>query len=193
MKHPKAPIADPFPEPRDRIERLVLTGFMGSGKTTVGRLLAAQLGWRFVDLDEEIESFAGRTVAEIFAEDREDAFRRLETTALQSMLHGVALVVALGGGAVLSASNRKLLAMSSGTLTVFLRASSSTLYARCLRQSADPQAAIRPLMGNSEAFAERLARREDLYREVADLLIDTSNQTPEESAESVFRAVRSTL
>lgn len=193
MKHPQPSLADIHAGSRNQIERLVLTGFMGSGKTTVGRLLAVELGWRFVDLDGEIESLAGRTVAEIFAEDGEDTFRRLETAALQSMLGSLGLVVALGGGAVEAASNRELLARSKGTLTVFLTAPGSTLYARCLRQSANPKAAIRPLLGNAEAFTERLARREDLYRGIAGLTVDTSAETPYESTQSILRALRSTL
>lgn len=193
MNRPPMPPGDTCPQPPNRVERLVFTGFMGSGKTTLGRLLAAQLDWQFVDLDEEIERIVGRTVAEIFAEKGEHIFRDLETTALQTMLHETSLVMALGGGAIETPANRELLAGSSGTLTVLLTAPSATLYERCLRQRSDPQAGVRPLLSNPESFAERLSRREELYRGVASLVIDTSGQTPGQSIRSVIRGLRSTL
>src|ERR1700754_258088 len=77
------------------IERLVLTGFMGSGKSTVGRSLAQRLGWRFVDLDSLIEQRDGRAVSRIFEEDGESAFRAMETEALTSSLQQSRLVIAL--------------------------------------------------------------------------------------------------
>src|ERR1700744_5866656 len=79
------------------IERLVLTGFMGSGKSTIGRSLAQRLSWRFVDLDSLIEQCDGRTVSRIFEEDGEAAFRAMETEALTSSLQQSRLVIALGG------------------------------------------------------------------------------------------------
>ena len=85
---------------RKPVERIVLTGFMGSGKSTVGRRLAQRLGWRFVDLDSLIEQRDGRAVSRIFADSGEPAFRAMETDALTSSLRESRLVVALGGGAL---------------------------------------------------------------------------------------------
>src|SRR5437899_3134876 len=88
------------------LERLVLTGFMGAGKSTVGRLLAARLGWNFLDLDAHLEERAGATIPEIFALHGEARFRRLESSALASALNRRNTVIALGGGAPESLTNR---------------------------------------------------------------------------------------
>lgn len=87
--------------------RLYLVGFMGCGKTTVGRLLAQRLGWRFFDLDEELERHQGRTIAQIFAEQGEPYFRQVERALLEETLTGSAepAVVALGGGTFAQADN----------------------------------------------------------------------------------------
>lgn len=88
---------------------IYLVGFMGSGKSTVGRRLAEQLGWPFVDLDDDIERAAGRTIADIFSNDGEQAFRDAEHAALRARVAGPDAVVALGGGAFTFARNRELL------------------------------------------------------------------------------------
>ncbi len=85
---------------------IYLVGFMGSGKSTVGRRLAEELGWPFVDLDDDIEAAAGRTIADIFSNDGEQAFRDAEHAALRARVSGVDAVVALGGGAFTFARNR---------------------------------------------------------------------------------------
>jgi shikimate kinase len=174
-------------------KRVVLTGFMGSGKTTVGLLLAERLGWKFVDLDDEIERRESRTVAEIFAQSGEALFRRLETEALRSALGVSNAVIALGGGAIEAQTNRDLLAGSDQTLTVLLTAPFVTLYDRCLRQGSEQSAAVRPLLQDRDSTAERLARRDGLYKAVAHVVIDTSGQDPTESTESVLSAMKSTL
>lgn len=173
-------------------QRLVLTGFMGSGKTTIGRIVAARLGWRFLDLDEIIEQQNGRKVADIFAESGEAAFRRLEAAALDASLRETSVVVALGGGALETPANRDLLASSLHTMTVLLSAPFDVLYGRCVRQNAAAIASgapVRPLLGNRESAASRLARRETTYRAVARLVIDSSKQTPEETAEALQNAL----
>jgi shikimate kinase len=171
------------------IERLVLTGFMGSGKSTVGRLLAARLGWRFKDLDDEIERSEGRSIAEIFAESSEAVFRHLETETLQSTLCDCQVVLALGGGAIETPANRELLAASERTLVVLLVAPFAVLYDRCLRQNSSPESAVRPLLGNPESAAERLESRNGLYKATAHLVVDTSGDIPEESTEKVLKVL----
>src|ERR1051326_6210130 len=89
-------------------KRLYLVGFMGAGKTTVGRRLAKKLGWKFLDLDEEIEHREGRTVANIFKEDGERHFRSLEHSCLKELASVPKAVIAMGGGAFVDPENREL-------------------------------------------------------------------------------------
>jgi shikimate kinase len=130
--------------PQRAPERIVLTGFMGSGKSTIGPLLAAELGWTFVDLDSEIERRTGLTVPEIFAQRGEEAFRKEETAALVSVLGQARTVVALGGGAPETLGNRLLLEQTPATAVVYLAAPFATLAQRCADQAADPAAALTP-------------------------------------------------
>jgi shikimate kinase len=144
---------------------------MGSGKTTVGRRLANELDRPFVDADDALEERAGRTIAEIFASDGEEAFRDLETQVLEELLaRDDAPVIASGGGVVVREANRKLLSESDDVLVVWLNASPAFLASR-IEQKA--QKAHRPLLSGDEppqAVLERLsAERGPLYEEVADL------------------------
>ena len=142
---------------------MAIVGYMGSGKTTVGRLLARRTGRDFVDLDAEVTRAAGRTIPEIFAERGERAFRDLERDALLSTLERTdPVVISCGGGVILRPENRAAL---GDTPTVFLDEDVDALY----RRTRDPS---RPLRGASrEDFARRLAERLPLYREVADLTV----------------------
>ena len=169
---------------------------MGSGKSTVGRSLAQRLGWRFADLDSFIEQRDGRPVSRIFAESGEAAFRAMETEALTTSLRESRLVVALGGGALETPANRQALGTASQTCTILLTASFETLYDRCQQQiiaAADSSLPVRPLLGDREAAAARLARREANYRETANLILDTTGQQPEESIDALLALLRSIL
>jgi shikimate kinase len=182
------------PAPKPGVERIVLTGFMGSGKSTIGRRLAERLGWRFVDLDQLIEQHDGRTIARIFAESGEPAFRALETEALNSTLREHGIVVALGGGALESPSNREALRNAAQTCTVLLTASFETLYRRCQQQiaaAARSALPMRPLLGDRDAAAARLARREPVYREHANLVLDTTGQQLNESINALLAMLES--
>src|ERR1700752_4683590 len=99
---------------RERVSRLILTGFMGAGKSTVGAILARDLGWRFLDLDEVIEANSHRTIAEIFRDYGEAEFRRRERQAVQQLSDEEEIVLALGGGTVEDESTRSLLIRSPG-------------------------------------------------------------------------------
>jgi shikimate kinase len=150
---------------------VVLVGLMGSGKTTIGRRLAAELGRPFVDADDALEEHAGRPIAEIFANDGEDAFRDLETKVLEELLgRDDAPVIASGGGVVVRARNRELLTDTDHVLVVWLNADPGFLASR-MEQKA--QKANRPLLAGEErprAVLERLhAERAPLYEAVADL------------------------
>ncbi|WP_420455390.1 shikimate kinase [Rubrivirga sp.] len=153
--------------------RIYLTGFMASGKSTVGPLLADRLGYRFVDLDWLVEARAGRTVPALFAEG-EPVFRAAETEALRETTAGEGLVVATGGGTLVDPSNLVVARMAGPV--VWLRPSVDVLLRRLGRARGRPllaDAAGRPLRG--DALAERvrslLAAREPFYAQ-ADLVVD---------------------
>lgn len=154
---------------------IVLTGPMGSGKSSVGRLLAERLGFRFVDLDTLLVEKAGKSINRIFAEEGESAFRDLESEQLAALSGERELVLSTGGGAVLRQKNRDCLRTVG--LVVNLTASVSELVRR-LAQADD-----RPLLQGEEPLAERIGRimaeREPFYAE-ADIRIDTTAKTLED-------------
>ena len=157
---------------------------MGSGKTIVGRALAARLGCRYLDSDEQVEARTGRTVAQIFAADGEPAFRREETRAL-----GVALasdepvVVSVAGGAVLAACNRDRLQRDA--TVVWLRARPATLAARV------GDGAGRPLLARDPAgtLAALDRVRRPLYAEVADVAVDVDALWPHDVVDAIVRTL----
>jgi len=161
------------------LDRIVLTGFMGSGKTTVGRLLAEQLDWRFLDLDHEIERREGRSVPQIFAESGEQHFRRLETATLASLLGQRRVVIALGGGVPEELGNRLLLEQTPRTAVVYLAAEFETLIKRCRKQGIE-----RPLLADEAVAAERFARRKPHYERISGHKIES--ETAEESVRAVL-------
>lgn len=161
---------------------IVLTGFMGAGKTTVGRLLAGKLGWKFCDLDAEIERETGMTIAGIFHAEGEAAFRVREVAMLARMLQGERLVLALGGGAIESAAAREQLAAASDIRTVFLSAPLESLVQRCLEQ---PGAAERPVLADRERLQARWAARLPYY-EQAHLKVETAGTSPEETLRTLL-------
>jgi len=160
----------------------VLVGLMGSGKSTVGRLLAARLQRPFFDSDEMVEARTGRTVREVFETDGEAAYRPLETDALLAALdQPEPAVIAAAGGVVLSAVNREALGRGA-TKVVWLRASPQLLVGRALRQD------HRPLLERDPhaTMAQMAADRTRLYGEVADEIIDIDELTPEQVADRVL-------
>ncbi len=159
---------------------------MGCGKTTVGRLLAARLGWTFSDLDSVIEERTGKTVPHLFAERGEAAFRREETAALAAALRLEQTVIALGGGAPETLGNRLLLEQTPGTAVVFLAADFADLYARCVAQGAE----LRPLLAEESATRLRFETRLPMYRRLADLTLRTSGRTAEQTAETIVATLR---
>lgn len=161
----------------------MLTGFMGAGKTTVGRLLAEELGWEFCDLDAEIEQDAGMTIAGIFRAEGEAAFRAREVAMLARMLQRERMVLALGGGAVESTGTREQLAAARDTRIVFLSAPLEALVQRCLEQ---PGAAERPVLADREGLQMRWASRLPYY-EQAHLRLETSGLSPREAARTLVR------
>lgn len=163
------------------IRRIVLTGFMGAGKSTIGALLALQLGWEFVDVDTAIEARTGKTVAQIFAQDGEAVFRALEVEAIRNHTLREGLVLALGGGAMESKSTRELLAGLDRTCVIFLDAPLDVLVARCLAQT---NAAERPVLADRERLLRRFNSRLGFYR-TAHLTIATAGLSPEEVVDGI--------
>lgn len=158
---------------------LVLAGFMGTGKTTVGQLLARELGLAFVDTDTLIEARAGRRIAAIFAHEGEAAFRRIEVEVCLQAASTRDQVIATGGGALLNPDVRQALAASG--LLICLRADLETIMQRV---GHDPS---RPLFGGETA---RLARLLEARAGVYDSLphqIDTTGRSPQQVAEEIIR------
>jgi shikimate kinase len=161
--------------------QILLTGFMGAGKSTVGRQLAGRLGWRFVDVDAWVEEQAGATIAELFAHHGEAHFRTLEVEAIRALSAKGHTVLALGGGALESEATRSLVGSLDSACIVFLDAPLDVLLERCRRQ---PGAAVRPLLKDMELLESRLARRLPHYRN-AHLTIATTGLTAERVAAAI--------
>lgn len=161
--------------------RIVLVGFMGSGKSTVGKALAACLGWAFHDLDHAVERRTGLSVAALFAQRGEPAFREEERLAAEELGRLEHVVVATGGGAWVQPQTRALL--RSGALTVWLHCDFETVLRRVRPDGS------RPLARNHERMRLLWREREAAYR-LADLEFDTSRTPPGELAERIADAVR---
>ena len=181
LKKPEAPATHAAPS---HLRRLVLTGFMGAGKSTIGRLLASRLGWEFLDLDTHLENRTGSTIPELFARHGETHFRRLESTALASALGRSNTVLALGGGTPEEITNRLLIEQTPDTLAIFLDAPFPTLFDRCMLQEI-----ARPVLKDPVEAEQRFARRRPLYLRLARLTIDTSDLTPEQTVETLLTAL----
>lgn len=161
-----------------------LVGFMGSGKTAVGLELSRRLGWRFQDLDERIETRAGKPIAEIFRDSGEAGFRELERSELEhlvSELSSIPTVAALGGGAFAQAHNIALLEQSGGS-TIFLEAPLEEMWQRC-----QSEAKARPLARSQNQFRQLYEARLSFYMR-AGLRIPTAGKAaPEVAAEIALR------
>jgi shikimate kinase len=158
-----------------------LVGMPGSGKTTVGAEVAGRLGVPFIDLDAAIEGGAGRSVAEVFAEQGEDAFRALEARALLDASRNDPSVVACGGGVVLEPANR--ITLRNTGVCVFIDVPLAELMAR-VRPGAD-----RPLIRADGDLERLLAAREPLYREFAAHVVDGSGP-PDGVADAIVEELR---
>jgi shikimate kinase len=167
---------------------LVMIGFMGAGKTVVGKLVAQALGREFLDTDELVVQVAGMPVGEIFRQEGEDGFRRREQNAIDEAVASPARVIAVGGGAVLSAENRTVL-KQAGYL-VYLRAAPETLAVR-LADVTD-----RPLLNAADRVGrirDLLVARGPVYETAGDVTVDTDQTTPPQAAEQVVRWYRDQL
>ncbi|MEU1013173.1 shikimate kinase [Streptomyces sp. NPDC005890] len=161
---------------------VVLVGPMGVGKSTVGRLLAERLGVGYRDTDEDIVAAEGRTIAEIFVDEGEAAFRALEKAAVRAALAGHPGVVALGGGAVLDPDTRALLA---GHRVIYLSMEVEEAVKRTGLNVARPLLAVNP----RKQWRELMEARRHLYEEVATAVVATDGRTPEEVTQAAWDAL----
>ena len=166
------------------IKRIILTGFMGAGKSTIGHRLAHQLSWNFLDLDVYLESRTGSTIADLFASHGETGFRQLESSALASALSQSSTVIALGGGTPEVLTNRLLLEQTPGTSTIFLEASFEVLFDRCVLQAIN-----RPVLADPDLARSRFLTRQPIYRRLAHVTLQTELLTPEESVASLLHTL----
>ena len=170
------------------VDNIVLIGYRGSGKTTVGRLLAERLGWAFVDTDDLIESQADSAIADIFATEGEAGFRARERDIITRVTQHSEQVIAVGGGAVSDPENVERL-KAAGTV-IWLTASPRGLWQRIKqdRHSAATRPDLTPTGGLDEVRA-LLAHRQVAYRTAADLDIDTEHRDPATLATLIVAAV----
>lgn len=166
-------------------QRILLVGLMGSGKTTLGRLLASEMGWSFVDLDEAIELDDGREIPRIFQEDGEEGFRQIEHALALRLLSEDRVVLAAGGG--WPCQEGRLEGAGPGTLSIWLRVSSKEALDRVLRQRTR-----RPLLEVPDPLArmeDLLAAREPYYRK-ASWWVDTELHPPQDIVRRVTDRLR---
>ena len=169
--------------PQSAIRNLFLLGFMASGKTTVGRALAAQLNAPFIDLDEEIIKRAGKPIAEIVRQEGEPYFRQLETECLQQAAQGKAVVIALGGGAFTQAVNRELVAQTG--ISVWLDAPFELCWQRI-----QSDAVVRPLAPTRAEAYTRYQQRSPLYQQAQMRVPVTPESSPASLATQILTQLR---
>ena len=188
----------------DPVRLLVLTGFMGAGKTTVGKLLAASIRWPFVDVDAMIESNTGQSIATLFERHGEPWFRELEHDTIRHLALGKQstetdphpetdpaessdtkhCVLALGGGAIEDTRTRRLLLETPGVRLIHLEVSLNEAIRRC---TAEAQS-VRPVLANQERLAERYATRLALYRQ-APMTFAVDDLAPEQIVQNIVEAL----
>jgi len=166
------------------IHNLALIGFMGTGKSSVGQLVAAQLHFRFVDTDELVEARAGKTITAIFAEEGESRFREHERAVVEELRNFHRVVIATGGG--LATQEANLASLKTHALVVCLWASPETIWERVSHQS------HRPLLQTPDSLAKirrLLSEREPFYRK-ADVLVSTELRSVKEVVQHVIHQFR---
>lgn len=161
-----------------------LVGYRGTGKTTVARLLAERLGWQWIDLDDEVELHAGKSIARIFAEEGESTFRELEATVVRQVAERQNWVIATGGGVVLRSDNRETLNRIGPV--IWLMARPETIEQRL---SLDPTTTSRrpdlTSVGGLAEIGQVLKERVSLYEKIADLRVAVDDQSPRQVTDTI--------
>ena len=167
------------------MKNIVLIGFMGAGKTVVGKKLAEKLGYSYLDTDSIIETKQKKSINDIFAEDGEEAFRRMETAVIEKLSHEGKHVISTGGGMILRPEN--VLIMRKIGPMILLWASPEAIYDRIKDDK------NRPLLDVSEPLLkikEILNFRTPIYKNVADHIVDTSRLSPDDACNRIVKFVR---
>jgi len=161
---------------------IILIGFMGCGKSSIGRRLALRLGHQFLDSDELISTRAESSISEIFAVEGEEGFRRRETDELQSLIGSSNIILATGGGAILSSVNREILQQLG--FIIWLHADPETLFERAARSRKRP---LLDVENPRSTFFSLLESRLQLYSATAKLKIDATGLSHEQTVESILQ------
>lgn len=166
-------------------ERIFLIGYRGTGKSTIGRLLADRLGWEWLDADVLLEERAGKSIRQIFDQEGEAGFREFESALLEELCGRKRCVTATGGGVILQPENRKRLRESG--VCIWLQADAATIWRRI--NADQTTAARRPTLtvGGRAEVEQLLQVREPLYRACADFIVDTVGREPEAIAADIAR------
>lgn len=163
--------------------RIIIVGFMGAGKTTIGKSIAEKLNIKSIDIDEEIEKREKCTVAEIFEKSGENYFRTLENKLLQELLIDEDVIISTGGGIITADENCKIL--KNEKQVIFLDANSNTII-----DHISDEIDKRPLLKNSldlhKTINDLLDKRKEKYKEVSDLVIDVNNKNIEEVTSQIL-------
>jgi len=161
--------------------RIALVGYRGSGKSTIGKILAEKTGWELVCLDELIEKRAGKSIPQIVEQEGWKRFRQLESKILKEVIKKDPAIFDLGGGVVEQEENRKLI--KENCFVVWLKASPEILAERIKHSQNRPSLTGKDFL---EEISEVLARREPLYQELAHLELNTEQKPPQELAEKIL-------
>lgn len=165
------------------VKNVVLIGFMGTGKSTIGKALAGRLGWQFVDTDQKVEERQGITISEMFATLGESAFRQVESDTLDRVLEQSAQVISTGGGAVLAERNR--LSMKKDGYVIALKAAEETIIERVKHDQSRPL-----VQGDVEERVHKLLETRRNAYDFADLIIDTTGVSVEEIVEQIVASTK---
>jgi shikimate kinase len=166
---------------------VALIGFMGAGKSAIGRVMAEKLGWKFIETDAGIEKLAGKKIPDIFREDGEIAFREIEIEVVKEAAQGKKQVIACGGGVVLNTIN--IARLKEHGLVVLLTATPAAILKRVSAEST-----VRPLLMDADdagaRIRELLKSRRPFYQIAADITVDTSKLNIDETAGAIMRELR---
>jgi shikimate kinase len=168
----------------NRTSQIFLVGFMASGKSTIGPLLAARLNRPFIDIDPLIEARTRRTIAELIASEGEDRFRQIETETLRETVQGEIAVIAPGGGAITRAENREL--MSNRGIIVWLDTPFELCWLRIQRDQV-----VRPLAPDEESARARYDQRLPIYRHNSIQIETREDQSPDQIVEEIIKRIAS--
>lgn len=171
------------------LHRVVLTGYMGSGKTTIGSLLAARSRWQFVDTDSALEEKSGMSARNLHAKLGDEQFRQYESRIFAATLERDRVVVAPGGAIVDLPKNRRSLEELKNGLIVFLDAPFDILIDRCLRQQSQEQSTYRPMLQYLDRARAQYQERSLAYASVAHWTMDVSLNAPQDTAEIIWSRI----